>query len=131
MEEITVTMTDLARRTRALLDRVRKRGVQVVVTRHGQPEAAIVDIDEFRALMADRWRLRQLEQDELLIQRLVAYSGVNRDEARLRIAEARQNVYALVEQAHEHNPDVPPDVIDALVEEAREAMQSQEWSVPS
>jgi hypothetical protein len=43
-----------------------------------------------------------------------------------RIADARQNVYALVEQVHERNPDVPPDVIDALVEEAREATRGQQ-----
>jgi PHD/YefM family antitoxin component YafN of YafNO toxin-antitoxin module len=105
---------------------VRKRNVQLLVTRHGQPEAAILDIDEFRALVADRERLHQLEQDESLTERVMAYCGVDRGEARLRIAEARQNVYTLVEQAHEHNPDVPPDVIDSLVEEAREASQSQQ-----
>ena len=125
MEEFTVTTTDLARRTRELLDRVRKRDVRVVITRHGHPEAAIVDIDEFRALAADRERLRRLQQDDSLIQQVVTYCGVGRDEARLRIAEARQNVYALVAQAHERNPDVPSDVIDALVEEARETTQGQ------
>jgi len=36
---------------------------------------------------------------------------------------ARQNIYTLVEQAHERNPEVSPDVIDVLVEEAREATQ--------
>mgnify|MGYP001075739486 CR=1 FL=1 len=125
MEGLTVTATDLARRTREVLDQVRRRNVQVVVTRHGQPEAAIVDIDRYRALVAARERLRQLERDEALIQQVVARSGVSRNEAHLRIAEARQNVYTLVEQTHERNPDVPPDVIDALVEEAREATRDQ------
>ena len=125
MEELTVTKTDLARRTREVLDQVRRHDVRVVVTRHGRPEVAIMDIDEYRALVAARERLRQLERDEPLIQQIAACSGVSRDEAQLRIAEARQNVYALVEQAHERNPDVPPDVIDALVEEAREATQGQ------
>ncbi len=125
MQEITVTVTDLARRTRALLDRVRKRDAQLVVTRRGQPAAAILDIDEFRALLADRQRLRQLERDEVLLQQLVARSDVSRAEARLRIAEARQEVYTLVEQAHARNPDSSPDEIAALVEEAREATQDQ------
>ncbi|MBU0705105.1 MAG: hypothetical protein KKC18_14715, partial [Chloroflexi bacterium] len=71
-------------------------------------------------------RLRQLERDEPLIQQIVARSGASRDEARLRIAEARQNVYTLVGQAHERNPDVPPDVINMLVEEAREATRGQQ-----
>ncbi len=123
MAELVVTTTDLARRTRELIDRVRKHNAKVLVTRHGQPEAAIVDIDEFRALVADRERLHQLEQDESLLQRVMTHCDVDRAKARLRIAEARQNVYALIEQAHEHNSDVPPDVIDALVEEAREAVQ--------
>ncbi|RLC58915.1 MAG: hypothetical protein DRI80_13300 [Chloroflexota bacterium] len=125
MEGLTVTTTDLARRTRELLDQVRRHNVSLVITRHGRPEAAIVDIDEYRALVAARKRLRQLEQDEPLIQQIVARSGVSREEARLRIAEARRSVYALVERAHERNPDVPPDVIDALVEEAREATRGQ------
>lgn len=125
MKELVVTTTDLARRTRELLDQVRKHNVQLVVTRYDQPETAIVDIDEFRALVADRERLRRLQQDDSLIQQVVTYCGVDRDEARLRIAEARQNVYTLVEQAHGRNPDVPPDVIDTLVEEAREATQGQ------
>jgi len=34
--------------------------------------------------------------------------------------------FRLVEQAHERNPDVPPDVIDVLVEEAREATQGRQ-----
>lgn len=125
MEGLTVTMTELARRTREVLDQVRRHNVQVVVTRHGQPEAAIMDIDEYRALVAAREQLRQLKRGEVLIQQVAARSGMSRDEARLRIAEARQNVYMLVGQAHERNPDVPPDVIDALVEEAREAARGQ------
>ena len=52
MEELVVTTTDLARRTRELLDRVRKHNVQVLVTRHGQPEAAIIDILDYRILRA-------------------------------------------------------------------------------
>ncbi len=125
MVELIVTTTDLARRTRELLDRVRKHNAKVLITRHGQPEAAIVDIDEFRALVADRERLHELEQDESLTQSVMTYCDVDRAEAQLRIAEARRNVYSLIEQAHERNADVPPDVIDALVEEAREATQDQ------
>ncbi|MEA3339223.1 MAG: type II toxin-antitoxin system prevent-host-death family antitoxin [Chloroflexota bacterium] len=121
MDRLTVTRTDLSRRPREFLDRVWNRDEALVVTWHGQPDIAIVDIDEYRALVADRERLRQLEQDESLIEQVMAYSDVTRDEAQLRVAEARQNVYALVEQAHERNPNVPPDVVDVLVEEAREA----------
>ncbi len=126
MKGLTVTTTYLARRTREVLEQVRRRNVSVVITRHGQPEAAVVDIDEYRALVAARERLYQLERDEPLIQQVVACSGVSRDEAHLQVAEARQNVYTLVGQAHERNPDVPPDVIDALVEEAREATRGQQ-----
>ena len=119
MGEFTVTQTDLARRTREVLERVLRYNMRAVITRHGRPEAAIVDIDELHALVADRERLRQLERDEPLIQQMMTYCGVNREAARLRITEARQNVYLLVEQAHERNPDVLPEVIDALVEKAR------------
>jgi prevent-host-death family protein len=125
VEELTVTKTYLARRTREVLDQVRRHDASVVVTQHGRPEVAIVDIDEYRALVAAQKRLRRLERDEALIQQVMTSSGVSREEARLRVAEARQNVYTLVEQAHERNPDVPPDVIDVLVEEAREGTQGQ------
>jgi len=74
--------------------------------------------------------LRQLEQDEVLYRQLMARSGVSRAEARLHLAEAREDVYALIEQAHERNADVPPDEIVALVEEAREATRDQECSAP-
>lgn len=126
MKELVVTKTYLARRTREVLDKVRRQDMRVVVTQHGRPEAAIMDIDEYRALVAAQERLRQLERDEPLIRQVVARSGVSHDEAQLRIAEARQNVYTLVGQAHECNPDVPPDVINALVEEAREATRGQQ-----
>jgi len=119
MGEFTVTQTDLARRTREVLERVLRYNMRAVITRHGRPEAAIVDIDELHALVADRERLRQLERDEPLIQQVMTHCGVNRAAAQLRIAEARQNVYTLVEQAHERNPDILPEVIDALVDEAR------------
>jgi len=125
MEEITVTKTDLARRMREILDQVRRHNVPVVVVQRGQPEVAIVAIDEYRSLVAGRERLRQIDRDEALVQQVVARCDVGRDEAQLRIAEARQNVYALVEQAHQRNPDVPPEIIDVLVEEAREATQSK------
>jgi len=126
VKELTVTKTHLARRTREVLDQVRRRDVRIVVTQHGRPEAAIVDIDEYRALVAARERLRQLERDEALIKQVMVRSGVSRDAAHLRVAEARQDVYTLVERAHERNPDVSPDVIDALVEEAREATRGQQ-----
>jgi len=125
MEEITVTKTDLARRMREILDQVRRHNVPVVVVQRGQPEVAIVAIDEYRSLVAGRERLRQIDRDEALVQQVVARCDVGRDEAQLRIAEARQNVYALVEQAHQRNPNVPPEIIDVLVEEAREATQSK------
>jgi len=128
VKELTATKTYLARRTREVLDQVRRQDVRVVVTQHGRPEAAIMDIDEYRALVAAREWLRQLERDEALIRQVVARFGVSHDEAQLRIAEARQNVYMLVGQAHERNPDVPPDVIDMLVEEAREATRDQQGS---
>jgi prevent-host-death family protein len=125
VKELLVTKTYLARRTREVLDQVRRQDMRVVVTQHGRPEAAIMDIDEYRALVAARERLRQLERDEPLIRQVVARSGVSRGEAQLRIAEARQNVYTLVGQVHERNPDVPPDVINTLVEEAREVTRGQ------
>ena len=125
METLTVTTTDLTRRTRELLDRVRRDNVPLVITRHGRPEAALVDIDEYRALVAARQRWLRLERDEPLIRQVMARSGVSRREARAQVAQARRDVYALVEQAHERNADLPLDVVNALIEEARQAPRDQ------
>ena len=125
METLTVTTTDLTRRTRELLDRIRRDNAPLVITRHGRPEAALVGIDEYRALVAARQRWLQQERDEPLIQQIMARSGVSRREAQVQIDQARRRVYALVEQAHERNADLPPDVVSALIEEARQATRDQ------
>ena len=125
METLTVTTTDLTRRTRELLDRVHRDNTPLVITRHGRPEAALVDIDEYRALVAARQQWLQMERDEPLIRQIMARSGVSRREARAQIAQARRNVYDLVGQVHERNADLPLDVVDALIEEARQVTRDQ------
>ncbi len=121
MDGITVTATNLARRMGKLLNQVRRGRTPLIITWHGRPEAAVVSIDEYRSLIAARERLRQLERDEPLVQQATAQLGVTRREAHLLIAEARQDVYTLIERAHERNPNASPDVLVPLIEEAREA----------
>ena len=54
----TIGKTDLARRTRQVLDRVR-RGQTVIVESYGEEEAAIVSIVDYRLLRAVTWYQNQ------------------------------------------------------------------------
>ena len=57
----TIGKTDLARRTRQVLDRVR-RGQTVIVESYGEEEAAIVSIVNYRLLRAVTWYQNQPAQ---------------------------------------------------------------------
>lgn len=98
VEEV-VSKTELARRTREVIDRVRHGGRHVVVENYGSPEVAIIDIDEYRRLMALRQRELEAElrrQEESLIDRLTATRRLTRQEAAEVIAHARGEVSRLL-----------------------------------
>jgi len=95
METEIVSKTELARRTREVIDRVRHGGRHVVVENYGSPEVAIIDIEEYRHLMALQQREAESErrrQEESLIDRLTATRRLTRQEAAEVIAHAREEV---------------------------------------
>jgi prevent-host-death family protein len=113
MEVEVVSKTELARRTREVIDRVRHGGRHVVVENYGSPEVAIIDIEEYRHLMALQSREQEAEhrrQEESLIDRLTATRRLTRQEAAEVIAHAREEVQRLLaegleaegERSHEH-----------------------------
>jgi len=104
MDAEVVSKTELARRTREVIDRVRHGGRHVVVENYGSPEVAIIDIEEYRHLMALRQRELDAElrrQEESLIDRLTATRRLTRQEAAEVIAHARDEVSRLLTEGPE------------------------------
>ncbi len=85
----TISSSDLRSQIRRVLNEVRYSRAQYVVEKFGEPTAAIISIEDFRLLQA----LRQQEMTD-----------------RLREIIARARAQAR---------DLPPEELDALVEEAR------------
>jgi prevent-host-death family protein len=101
MDVEVVSKTELARRTREVIDRVRHGGRHVVVENYGSPEVAIIDIDEYRHLMALQQREIESQlrrQEESLIDRLTATRRLTRQEAAEVIAHARDQVQRLLSE---------------------------------
>lgn len=99
MEVEVVSKTELARRTREVIDRVRHGGRHVVVENYGSPEVAIIDIEEYRHLMALAQRETEQQrrrEEENLIDRLTATRRLTRQEAAELIAHAREEVQKLM-----------------------------------
>ncbi len=99
MDVEVVSKTELARRTREVIDRVRHGGRHVVVENYGSPEVAIIDIEEYRHLMALQQRevdAQLRRQEESLIDRLTATRRLTRQEAAEVIAHARDEVQRLL-----------------------------------
>lgn len=99
MEVEVVSKTELARRTREVIDRVRHGGRHVVVENYGSPEVAIIDIEEYRHLMAlaqKESEAQRRREEESLIDRLTATRRLSRQEAAELIAHAREEVQRLM-----------------------------------
>lgn len=99
MDAEVVSKTELARRTREVIDRVRHGGRHVIVENYGSPEVAIIDIDEYRHLMALHQREVEAQlrrQEESLIDRLTATRRLTRQEAAEVIAHARDEIQRLL-----------------------------------
>ncbi len=117
MDVEVVSKTELARRTREVIDRVRHGGRHVVVENYGSPEVAIIDIEEYRHLMALQQRELDAErrrQEESLIDRLTATRRLTRQEAAEVIAHAREEVSRLLSEGVEEGaPERPREVAGA------------------
>lgn len=108
MQVEVVSKTELARRTREVIDRVRHGGRHVVVENYGSPEVAIIDIEEYRHLMSLQQRETEAElrrQEESLIDRLTATRRLTRQEAAEVIAHARDEVQRIIAEGVEGGGD--------------------------
>ncbi len=88
----TIQSTDLRRRVRAVLDRVRRKREPIIVRIYDSPQAVLIPYEEFEAYQA--WQARQRERTAWLIelrtiaQEVSARAGLSDGEAALLIDEA-------------------------------------------
>jgi prevent-host-death family protein len=88
----SVQATDLRRRVREVLDRVRREGEPIIVRTYGTPQAVLIPYEEFEAYQA--WQARQGERAAWLAElRAIAEevsvrARLDEDEAGALISEA-------------------------------------------
>lgn len=88
----TIQSTDLRRRVRAVLDRVRRKREPIIVRIYDSPQAVLIPYEEFEAYQA--WQARQRERTAWLIelrtiaQEVSARAGLSDGEAATLIDEA-------------------------------------------
>jgi prevent-host-death family protein len=89
---ITIQSTDLRRRVREVLDRVRRKQEAVIVRTYDTPQAVLIPYEEFEAYQA--WQVRRRERSAWLAELRAIAEEVSRrtalsdDEAGALIAEA-------------------------------------------
>ena len=90
----SIQTTDLRRRVREVLDRVRMRGESVVVYTYDTPQAVLIPYDEFEAYQ--QWREGQAQREAWLrelraiAERVSARAALSEEEADALIDEARR-----------------------------------------
>jgi prevent-host-death family protein len=94
----TIQTTDLRRRVREVLDRVRIKGESVVVCTYDTPQAVLIPYDEFETYR--RWRERQEQREAWLAElrtiaeRVSARAALSEEVADTLIDEARRGAQA-------------------------------------
>ena len=89
---VSVQATDLRRRVREVLDRVRREQEPIIVRTYGTPQAVLIPYEDFEAFQA--WRARQQERAAWLAElraiaeEVSARAALAEDEAGVLIAEA-------------------------------------------
>jgi len=90
----TVQTTDLRRRTREILDRVRMKGEPVVVRSYDTPQAVIIPYEEFEDYMewraASEKRAAWLAELRRIAEEVSARAALSEDEAAALVDEAIQ-----------------------------------------
>ena len=93
-----VQSTDLRRRVREILDRVRMGGEPVVVYTYGTPQAVIIPYDEFDAYQT--WKSRQQQRQawlaelQAIAEQVSARAALSDDQAAALIEEAKRETRA-------------------------------------
>lgn len=89
---VTIQSSDLRRRVREVLDRVRSEGKPVVVRTYGDPQAAIIPYEDFEAYQA--WRAERQKRAAWLAElRAIA------EQVSARAALSEEEAAALTEEA--------------------------------
>lgn len=93
-----VTSTELQKNTRDVIDWARTRGDTIIVETYGKPMVAILDIGEYEELLR-----------------------IRREHIRERFTEALGRI-------REATKDIPPEEVEQLVNEARQAVRAEQLS---
>lgn len=91
-----VTSTELQKNTRNVIDWARTRGDTVIVETYGKPMVAIMDVEEYEALL--RFKRTHLRES---------------------FGEALDHVRGATQ-------DIPPEVVNRLVDTTREAVRTEQ-----
>jgi prevent-host-death family protein len=89
---VSVQATDLRRRVREVLERVRREGEPIVVRTYGTPQAVLIPYEDFEAFQA--WQAQQgeraawLAELRAIAEEVSARAALAEDEAGALIAEA-------------------------------------------
>jgi len=90
----TIQSTELRRRVREVLDRVRRKGEPVIVQSYDTPQAVLIPYEDFDAYLA--WRAERIKRQAWLAElRAIAEevstrAALSEDQAAALIEEARQ-----------------------------------------
>ena len=91
---VSVQATDLRRRVREILERVRRDGEPIVVRTYGTPQAVLIPYEDFEAFQA--WQAQQgeraawLAELRAIAEEVSARAALPEDEAGALIAEAER-----------------------------------------
>ena len=91
---VSVQATDLRRRVREILERVRRDGEPIVVRTYGTPQAVLIPYEDFEAFQA--WQAQQgeraawLAELRAIAEEVSARAALPEDEAGTLIAEAKR-----------------------------------------
>jgi prevent-host-death family protein len=89
---VSVQATDLRRRVREVLERVRREGEPIIVRTYGTPQAVLIPYEDFEAFQA--WQAQQgeraawLAELRAIAEEVSARAALAEDEAGALIAEA-------------------------------------------
>lgn len=90
----TVQSTDLRRRVREVLDRVRKQGEAVIVQTYDTPQAVLIPYEDFEAYQAWRDSRRQrnawLDELQAIAEQVSAQANLSDEQAQALILEANR-----------------------------------------
>jgi prevent-host-death family protein len=98
--ETVITISELRKKTRDILERAKFKGERIIVETSGQPMVTIIGVDEYRQLkkleqQQEAERQKRFERLEQMAEINAAYNKLSEEEAIALVERAREEVYRL------------------------------------